>query len=215
MRIGILGTKDVGKALGRGFVALGHEVKMGARDAGNESAADWAKEMGPKASTGTFAAAAGFGEVVVLATLGVAIPAVLGAVGADDLRGKVLIDATNPLDFSQGMPPRLADLGADASAGEQVQRLAPQARVVKAFNTVGHAHMFRPEFAGGPPDMFLCGNDEEAKATVRKILADFGWGSLDVGGIESSHYLEAICVAWVIVALKTGNWNQAFRLLTK
>jgi predicted dinucleotide-binding enzyme len=171
--------------------------------------------MGPKASVGTFADAASFGELVVLATLGMANESVLQAAGPERLKGKVLIDATNPLDFSGGMPPKLAIFGND-SGGEQVQRLVPGAHVVKAFNTVGNALMFRPEIPGGPPDMFIAGNDERAKKQVTGILKDFGWGAVyDLGGIAASRYLEAMCIVWVLSAAKSGNWNQAFKLLTK
>jgi predicted dinucleotide-binding enzyme len=144
-----------GKALGKGFVTLGHDVKMGSRDAKNEKALAWAKEMGVKASVGTFADAASFGEIVVLATLCVANESVLKMTGPEKLRGKV-IDATNPLDFSAGTPPKLAVSGND-SGGELVHRLLPESDVVKAFNTVGNPFMFRPSFPGGPPDMFVCG----------------------------------------------------------
>jgi hypothetical protein len=213
MRIGILGTGDVGKALGKAFLAIGHEVRMGARDAKNEKAAAWAKEMGGKASSGTFRDAASFGEIVVLATLGVATEIAVEMAGASFQR-KVVIDTTNPLDFSGGMPPRLAISGND-SLGERVQRRLPDAQVVKAFNTVGHAFMFRPEFPGGPPDMFIAGDSDAAKKTVSAILKDFGWGVVDVGGIASSRYLEAMCMVWVLSAIRTNNWNQAFKMLRK
>jgi predicted dinucleotide-binding enzyme len=202
----------VGKALGRGFITLGHDVKMGSRDAKNEKALAWARESGAKASVGTFADAATFGEIVVLATLGVANESVLTTAGPETLRGKVVIDATNPLDFSGGMPPKLAVSGND-SGGERVQRLLPDAHVVKAFNTVGSPFMFRPEFAGGPPDMFIAGNSDDAKKKVAGILKDFGWGVVDVGGIECSRYLEAMCMVWVLSAMRLNNWNQAFKML--
>jgi predicted dinucleotide-binding enzyme len=214
MKIGVLGTGDVGRALGKGFITLGHEVKMGARSATNEKALAWAEEMGPKASAGTFADAAAYGDVVVLATLGMANESVLTSVGPESFRGKLVIDTTNPLDFSGGMPPKLAIRG-DDSGGEQVQRLLPGARVVKAFNTVGNPFMFRPDFPGGPPDMFIAGNDEDAKREMSGILAAFGWGVVDAGGIESSRYLEGMCMVWVISAFKTGNWSQAFKMLRK
>jgi 8-hydroxy-5-deazaflavin:NADPH oxidoreductase len=214
MHVGILGTGDVGRALGKAFVTLGHDVRMGSRDPKNEKALAWAKEMGGKASTGTFADAATFGEVVVLATLGVANESAIELAGRERFRGKVVIDTTNPLDFSGGMPPKLAVAGND-SAGERVQRLLPDAHVVKAFNTVGNPFMFRPEFPGGPPDMFIAGNDEDAKKKVGTILKDFGWGVVDVGGIESSRYLEAMCMVWVLSAMRTNNWNQAFKLLQR
>jgi predicted dinucleotide-binding enzyme len=213
MKIGILGTGDVGKALGRGFITLGHEVKMGSREAANEKALAWAREVGAKASAGTFAEAAEFGEIIALATLGLANESALRLAGPERFRGKVVIDATNPLDFSGGRP-KLAELE-EGSGGEQVQRLLPDAHVVKAFNTVGNAHMFRPDFPGGPPDMFICGNDADAKKKVAEILSDFGWGAVDVGGIEASHYLEAMCMVWVDYGIRTNTWNHAFKLLRK
>jgi len=214
MRVGILGTGDVGKALGNGFVTLGHDVKMGSREAKNEKALAWARELGGKASVGTFADAASFGDIVVLATLGVANQSALKMAGPETLRGKIVIDTTNPLDFSAGMPPKLAVSGND-SGGERVQRLLPGAHVVKAFNTVGNAFMFRPSFPGGPPDMFFCGNNDDAKQKVVAILRDFGWGIVDVGGIESSRYLEAMCMVWVLSGIYTNSWTHAFKLLKK
>jgi 8-hydroxy-5-deazaflavin:NADPH oxidoreductase len=212
MRVGVLGTGDVGKAIGKGFVMLGHDVRMGSRSATNERAQGWAAEMGPRASAGTFAEAAAFGEVIVVATLGIANESALAAAGADNLRGKIVIDTTNPLAFSSGQPPTLAISG-DDSAGERVQQLVPAAHVVKAFNTVGNALMFRPQLPGGPPDMFICGNDEAAKKKVAAVLADFGWGVVDIGGIEGSRYLEAMCMVWVLAAMRGKTWNQAFKLL--
>lgn len=214
MRVGVLGTGDVGRTLGSAFIALGHEAKMGSRSAAGEKASAWAREAGPRASAGSFAEAASHGEVVVLATLGVANESVLRAAGPANLAGKLVLDTTNPLDFSKGFPPRLALAGND-SGGEQVQRLVPGARVVKVFNTVGHAHMFRPSFPGGPPDMFICGADEGAKRQVEALLRDFGWGTVDLGGIESSRYLEAMCMVWVLHGARSGSWNHAFKLLRK
>jgi len=214
MKVGIFGTGDVGRALARGFLTLGHEVKLGAREPNNEKAVKWAAESGAKASAGTFAEAAEFGELVVLATLGIANEAALKSAGPDRLAGKIVIDATNPLGHSSGGPPSLAISGND-SGGEQVQRTVPKALVVKAFNTVGNAHMFRPEFPGGPPDMFFCGNDEGAKKRVAALLTEFGWNPADVGGIESSRYLEGMCMVWVLYAIKQGGWNHAFKMLRK
>lgn len=213
MKIGVLGTGDVGRALGSGFVTLGHEARLGAREAQNPKAAAWAAKVGPRGSTGTFAEAARFGEIVVLATLGAANEAVLAAAGAANLAGKLLIDTTNPLDFSRGMPPGLLRAGND-SGGEHVQRLVPDAKVVKCWNIVGNALMFRPDLPGGPPDMFIAGDDAGAKQQVTKLLADFGWGTVhDLGGISASRYLEAMCLVWVLAAAPGGNWRQAFKLL--
>jgi 8-hydroxy-5-deazaflavin:NADPH oxidoreductase len=213
MRVGVLGTGDVGRALATAFVTLGHEVSMGARDRNNENAASWAKGAGGKASHGTFADAAGFGELVVLATLGSANQSALRAAGPERLAGKVVIDTTNPLDFSSGRP-ELA-IGHTDSGGEQVQRLLPGALVVKAFNTVGHAHMFRPSFPGGPPDMFICGNDGDAKRRVTELLTSFGWQTLDLGGIEASRYLEPMCMVWVLHGFASGSFDHAFKMLRR
>lgn len=212
MKIGMLGTGEVAHALSKGFATLGHEVKIGSRSATNEKAAAIVKDLGGKGSQGTFADAASFGEMNVLATLGAANEDVLEAAG-DRLSGKVLIDATNPLEFGEG-PPTLF-LGLDNSGGEVVQRVAPRALVVKAFNTVGSANMFKPSFPGGPPDMFYCGNDAGAKKKVESILVDFGWTPVDLGGIEASRYLEAMCVVWVLFGIRTNTWNHAFKLLRK
>jgi len=215
MKIGILGTGDVGRALGVGFIALGHQVKIGARTAGHEKAMEWVGEAGPNASQGTFAEAAEFGEIIVFATLGVANPEVVRVIAPESFAGKVVVDVTNPLDFSGGFPPDLATKG-DDSGGETLQRMIPEAKVVKAFNTVPNALMFRPELPGGPPDMFIAGDEAGAKATVTKILNDFGWPRVvDMGGIKSSRWLEAMCIAWVLACSATGNWRQAFKLVSE
>lgn len=214
MKIGILGTGDVGRALGSGFLATGHDVKMGARQAGNEKASAWAKASGSRASEGSFADAASFGEVVVLATRWEGTLAAISSAGQKCFAGKVVIDATNPLRYADGRPAGLA-VGHTDSGGEQVQRALPEARVVKAFNIVGNAHMFRPDFPGGPPDMFIAGNDEAAKRTVTGILTSFGWETIDLGGLEASRVLEPLCWAWVLYGVRTGTWNHAFKLLRK
>ena len=215
MRIAVLGTGDVGRTLGNAFLTLGHEVMMGSRSATNEKAQAWAKNGGASASAGTFADAAKFGEMIVLATLGMANDEALDAAGAENLAGKVVIDTTNPLDFSGGGP-KLAIAGND-SGGERVQKRVPGALVVKAFNTVGHLAMFRPDFPDGKPDMFIAGNDAGAKKAVTDLLLnDFGWGAVhDLGGIESSRYLEPMCLAWVLAAIPGNHWYQAFKLLRK
>jgi predicted dinucleotide-binding enzyme len=213
MKVGILGTGDVGRALGRGFIALGHEVRIGARTAGHEKALEWVGEMGDKASEGTFADAARFAEVVVFATLGVANPEVVKAIGRPAVAGKLVIDVTNPLDFSKGFPPDLAIRG-DDSGGETLQRLIPEAKVVKAFNIVGNTLMFRPQLPGGPPDMFIAGDDADAKQQVIGILNAFGWPNvIDFGGIKAARWLEAMCIAWVLACAPSGNWRQAFKML--
>jgi predicted dinucleotide-binding enzyme len=211
--IGILGTGDVGRVLGAGFASRGHPVRIGARDAKNEKAEKWVAETGARASAGTFADAAKFGEIVVLATLWTGTKQALELAGPQNLAGKIVIDATNPLDFSQGMPPRLA-VGHSDSGGEQVQRWLPQSHVVKCFNIVGNTLMIDPQLPGGPPDMWIAGNDEGAKKKVGEILRDFGWPDpIDTGGIEGSRLLEPMCILWVLYGARTGRWSHAFKLL--
>lgn len=208
-RIGILGSGDVGRALAAGFAGLGHDVKIGSRDP--RKLAEWASTAGPRVSTGTFADTAQFGDILVLATLGVATEEAIRLAGIDAFEGKVVIDTTNPLDFSTGKPQ--LSIGHTDSLGEVIQRLLSRARVVKAFNTVGNALMVNPRLPGGPPDMFICGNDEAAKKIVAQICAHFGWGVIDLGGIESSRYLEPMCIAWVLHGIRSGTWMHAFKLL--
>jgi len=212
MRIGILGSGDVGKALAVGFLASGHEVMVGSRDAAKLE--EWRKTTAPKATLGSFAQTAAFGDVVVLATVWNGTESAIKLAGVDALRGKTVIDVTNPLVFAEGKPPALA-LGHHDSGGEQVQRWLPGSHVVKAFNIVGNAHMYKPDFPGGPPTMFLCGNDAEAKRVVTSFLDAFGWEAIDIGGIEGSRLLEPMCILWVQYALQGGGWNHAFKLLRK
>ena len=211
-RIGILGTGDVGRSLATGFVGVGHEVKIGSRDPKGAKVKELLGKVGRGASAGTFAEAAAFGEVVVLATLWSGTEAAIRLAAPGNFNGKVVIDATNPLIFAENAPPALA-LGLTDSGGEQVQRWLPGAKVVKAFNTVGFAHMFKPQFAGGPPDMFIAGNDDGAKKVVTEILGSFGWSTVDAGGIEGARLLEPMCLLWVGYGVRTGTWNHAFKLL--
>jgi predicted dinucleotide-binding enzyme len=214
MRIGILGSGGVGRALGGGFAAAGHEVKIGSRDPHKPEVVDWVRQTGAAASSGSFADTAAFAEVAVLATLWSGTESALDLAGAANLAGKVVIDVVNPLVFLPGQPPALA-LGHTDSAGEQIQRWLPAARVVKAFNTVGSAHMVHPDFPGGPPDMFICGNDEAAKRTVADLCAQLGWPTIDLGGIEAARLLEPMCIVWVLHGIRSGSFNHAFKLLRK
>jgi predicted dinucleotide-binding enzyme len=210
VNVGILGSGDVGRALAAGFAGVGHDVKVGSRDPQKLDA--WADSAGPRVSTGTFAEAARFGDILVLATLGIATGDAIRLAGVDAFDGKVVIDTTNPLDFSRGVPPVLS-IGHTDSLGEVIQRLLPRARVVKAFNTVGNTLMVHPKLQGGPPDMFICGNDEDAKKIVSQICEAFGWGVIDIGGIEGSRCLEPMCLTWVLHGFKSGSWTHAFKML--
>ena len=213
MKVGILGSGEVGQALGRGFVSRGHDVKIGSRNPKGETLEKWVKEQRKgKASVGTMAEAAKHGEVLVLATLGAALEDVVRLAGPPNFRGKVVIDVTNPLgDPSRG--PALF-VGLTDSLGERLQRLLPDSHVVKCFNTVPNTQMVDPKFSGGAPDMLIAGNDAAAKKRVEGILKEFGWpGAIDVGGIEGARWLEASVPLWVLVGMKLGRWDHAFKIV--
>ena len=216
MKIGILGSGDVGRKLADGFIELGHQVKIGSRDLRQSKLTEWIdKHDKEKASSGTFADTASFGELVVLATLWTGTADAIRHADSRNFASKIVIDVTNPLDFSNGMPPRLA-LGHTDSAGETVQRMLPDSKVVKTFNIVGNPHMIHPDFPGGKPTMFICGNDDEAKKMVTNdILTRFGWETIDIGGIEGSRLLEPLALLWITHYFRTGNGNHAFKLLQK
>jgi 8-hydroxy-5-deazaflavin:NADPH oxidoreductase len=214
VNIGILGTGDVGKSLAAGLQKPGNRVMLGSRSPQGDTLQKWLSLSGKGAKAGSFAEAAKFGEVVIIATLWSGTENALALAGKENLAGKVVIDATNPLVFSAGRPPELA-LGHRDSGGEQVQRWLPASRVVKCFNMVGHSHMVNPSFPGGPPDMFICGNDAAAKGTVTSILASLGWPATDLGGIEGARLLEPLCLLWVAFGVHTGAWNHALKMLRK
>lgn len=209
MKIGVLGTGMVGNTIGTKLVQLGHEVKMGSRSANNEKALEWVKRNGPNASQGNFTAAAAFGELVFNCTSGAATLDALKMAGADNLNGKILVDITNALDFSSGML-KLTVCNTDL-IGEQIQRTFPKARVVKTLNTVNCSVMVNPAILKEVTDIFVSGNDPEAKATVTKILKDwFGWKSVrDLGDIKTSRNVEMVLPIWVNLMgiLGTGQFN--------
>ena len=214
MKIGVLGTGDVGRALASGLIGLGHDVKIGSRTPESDTLKDWKSKNGVHASTGSPADAATFGELVILATLWSGTENAIKLAGPDNFKGKVVIDCTNPLMYAENAPPSLA-LGWNDSGGEQVQRWLPGARVVKTFNTVGNQHMVKPDFPGGPPDMFICGDDAAAKEAVAGIVRAFGWIADDVGGIEGARVLEPMCILWVLYGIHNGAWDHAFKMLRK
>lgn len=213
MKVGILGSGDVGLKLGDGFLALGHEVKIGTRNTSKENIVSWIAKNGQKATAGSFEESASFGDLIVLATLWSGTTDAIKLANPKNFAGKITIDVTNPLDFSKGVP-ALA-LGHTNSAGETVQKLLPDAKVVKAFNTVGNPHFFHPNFPGGPPTMFICGNNLDAKKKVTGILSDFGWETVDIGGIEESRLLEPLAMLWINYYFTTNTGNHAFKLLRK
>ncbi len=212
MKVGIVGSGDVARSLGKGFVELGDEVRLGSRTPDSDALKAWTAAVGSRGTTGSFADAAGFGDLVVLASHGVENENAIRLAGPRQFGRKIVIDTTNPLAFTPDHRPLLA-YGGNDSAGERVQRALPDARVVKAFNTVGHAHMVHPKFPGGPPTMFYCGNDPAAKQQVADLLRRFGWEPADVGGIEGARLLEPMCVAWVTLGILGGSFDIAFKVL--
>jgi hypothetical protein len=210
MKIGVLGTGMVGETIATKLVQLGHSVRMGSRTAGNANSAAWAAKVGGNGSAGTFADAASFGEVLFVCTKEDRTIDALRAAGALSLADKVVIDISNPLDFSKGMPPSLFISNTD-SLGETIQRTFPEARVVKTLNTVNCRVMVEPSLIPGDHDMFLCGNDPEAKASVRTILTDwFGWKHvIDLGDITNARATEQLLPIWVRLwgVLQTPNFN--------
>jgi predicted dinucleotide-binding enzyme len=210
MRIGILGTGVVGKTLATRLTKLGHEVRMGSRTAGGDKARGWVKESGGKSSEGSFADAAAHAEMVFNCTAGIASLEALKTAGAQNLQGKILVDVSNSLDFSKGMPPTLAVCNTD-SLGEQIQRAFPTAKVVKSLNTVTAALMVEPSLIPGVHTMFVSGNDAKAKAEVIDLLkTGFGWKEvMDLGDISAARAQEMYLALWLrlFTKLKTPNVN--------
>jgi 8-hydroxy-5-deazaflavin:NADPH oxidoreductase len=213
MRFGVLGTGTVGRTIAGKLVAVGHEVKMGSREAGNEKALAWVAEVGEAASEGSFADAARFGEVVVNATAGAHSLEALEAAGAENLEGKVLIDVANALAGTQ--PPTLTFSNTD-SLGEQIQRRFPDARVVKALNTMNASVMVAPDSLGETTNAFICGDDAGAKAQVTELLETFGWLSgdiIDLGDISAARGMEMYVILWVRVMGATGTAQFNIRIV--
>jgi 8-hydroxy-5-deazaflavin:NADPH oxidoreductase len=211
MKIGIIGSGDVARALAGGFLAHGHDVMLGTRTAGK--LADWTA-ANPKGRVGGFADAARFGELVVLAVKGTAASDALREAGAANLAGKTVVDATNPI---ADAPPDNGVLrfftSLDDSLMERLQREHQDARLVKAFNSVGNACMVNPRFESGRPTMFICGNDDAAKGTVRGLLDELGWETADMGGVQAARAIEPLCMLWCIPGFLRNDWRHAFRLL--
>lgn len=211
MRIGVLGTGMVGQTIATKLAELGHQVKMGSRQAGNERAVRWAKEADGDASEGSFADAAGFGELVFNCTAGVASLEALAAAGAENLRGKVLVDLANPLDFSGEGPPTLAFCN-DESLGERIHAAFPEVRVVKTLNTINARVMVDPSRVPGDHVVFVSGDGRGAKREVTRLLGSFGWPEeriVDLGGIASARGPEMYLPLWLRLygKLDTGDFN--------
>jgi len=195
--IAILGTGMVGDAIGSKLVSLGHKVMMGSRTANNEKALAWVERNGSLASNGTFSEAAAFGEIVFNCTTGQASLEALQLAGRENLQGKILVDVANPLDFSKGMPPSLTVCNTD-SLGEVIQRQFTDVKVVKTLNTMNCQLMVNPGLLKDPGNVFICGNDAEAKKEVNQLLESFGWkNSIDLGDISAARGTEQLLPIWV------------------
>lgn len=213
MKIGILGSGPVGRLLGKSFLAEGHEVMLGTRNTSKEEVVKWKLENAG-AKTGSFEETAAYAELIVLATAGSVVEEAIQLAGPSHFSGKTVIDTTNPI---AAAPPVNGVLSffttMDDSLLERIQRKLPGANLVKAFNSVGNAVMYKPSFAGGPPTMFICGNDEEAKNTVTSILSSFGWETADMGGASAARAIEPLCILWCIPGFLHNQWTHAFKLL--
>jgi len=213
MKVGILGSGEVGKTLAAGFLKHGHEVVVGTREPAK--LADWRRKHAA-ARVGSFADAAAFGEVAVLAVRGSAAIDVVRAAGADALASKPVIDTTNPI--ADG-PPEHGVVGfftgTNESLLERLQKEFPRVRFVKAFNSVGSDLMVNPSYSGGPPTMFICGNNAAAKRTVTTLLEQFGWETADMGQAQAARAIEPLCILWCIPGFLHDQWTHAFKLLKK
>jgi predicted dinucleotide-binding enzyme len=211
MKIGIIGSGVVAQTLASAFLKHGHAVMMGTRAAAK--LATW-QAANPSGTIGSVHAAAAFAELVVLAAKGTAAVEAMRAAGADQLAGKPVIDATNPI---KDAPPVHGVLQFftthDESLMERLQREFPAAQLVKAFNSVGHAQFVNPRFQAGRPTMFICGNEPSAKATVARILDQFGWEAADMGRVEAARAIEPLCMLWCIQGFLRNEWTHAFKLL--
>jgi predicted dinucleotide-binding enzyme len=213
MKVGVLGSGDVAKVLAAGFLKHGHQVKIGSRTAGKM--AEWATQH-PGAQAGTFADAAEFGDFIVLAVKGNAAAEALSVAGAKNLKGKTVMDACNPIEDAppvNGVLRYFTDH--NKSLMEQLQQQYPDANFVKAYNSVGNACMINPEFPGGRPTMFICGNSEAAKKQVSEVNEKFGWETADMGKAEAARAIEPLCMLWCIPGFVRNEWTHAFKLLVK
>ncbi len=213
MKTGIIGSGIVGRVLATAFLKEGHEVMLGTRDLSKAEVVKW-KEENPGGKTGTFTEAAAFAELIVLAVGGSVAEEAVKLAGTENFTGKVIIDATNPIAATPPQDGVLAFFTSyNESLMERIQQLVPGAALVKAFSCVGNAFMYKPVFAGGPPTMFICGNDEAAKKTVTGILSSFGWETEDMGKAAAARAIEPLCILWCIPGFTGNKWSHAFKLL--
>src|SRR3954468_15384871 len=216
MKIGIIGSASVGQTLAKAFMQEGYDVMLGTRDTSKLEVVKFAKDN-PNIKTGTFAEAAAFGEIIVLAVGGKVAEEAMNEADIDNFKNKVVIDVTNPI---ANEPPENGVLkfftNINFSLMEELQRMAPEAKFVKAFNSVGNHVMYKPDFGDTRPTMFIAGNDDGAKATVTKILDAFGWETADMGKAEGARAIEPLCMLWCIPGMLRNEWTgRAFKLLQK
>lgn len=219
MKIAVLGTGMVGDTIGSKLVELGHEVKMGSRTSDNEKAKAFVAKNEGRASAGTFADAAAFGEIIINCTAGAGSVEALKMAGEANINGKIIVDIANPLDFSKGAPPSLIPaLSNTHSLGEEIQKNFPSAKVVKTLNTMWCGLMVNPAMInGGEHTNFICGNDAEAKQKVKDLLKEFGWKSeniLDLGDITSARGTEAVLPIWLRIWGATQNGAFNFKVVS-
>jgi len=215
MKVGIIGSGIVGRVLASGFMNEGHSIMLGTRNISKEEVVKWKKEN-DKGLLGSFQETAQFGEIIVLAVSGLAVEDAINLAGKEHFNNKIIIDTTNPI---ATVPPENGVLKffttLEDSLMERIQKLLPGAKVVKAFNSAGNALMYKPDFNGQRPSMFICGNDDEAKATVTTILTTFGWETEDMGTVEAARAIEPLCILWCIPGFIKNQWTHAFKLLKK
>lgn len=213
MKIGIIGSGQVGRVLATGFLKEGHQVMLGTRNISKDEVVKW-QQNNKKGLLGSFQDTAQFGEVIVLAVSGLVVEDAISLAGKEHFFEKIVIDATNPI---AAVPPDNGVLKffttLEDSLMERIQNMIPDARVVKAFSCVGNAFMYKPSFKDGKPTMFICGNDADAKETVSAILTTFGWETEDMGRVESARAIEPLCILWCIPGFIRNQWSHAFKLL--
>lgn len=211
-KVAVLGSGVVGEVLANGFLKHGYEVMRGSRDPAKLN--EWKDKAGSKAAVGTFEQAATFGDIVVLSVKGGAAESLVKGLPEKSIAGKTIIDTTNPI---ADLPPTNGVLNFFTSLNdsllERLQKIAPSANFVKAFSSVGNAWMVNPQFPGGKPTMFICGNNDQSKSSVSEILAQFGWEVADMGKAESARAIEPLCMLWCIPGFLHNEWSHAFKLL--
>jgi 8-hydroxy-5-deazaflavin:NADPH oxidoreductase len=214
-KIGVIGSGIVGQVLSNGFLQEGNAVMLGTRDVNKEEVKNW-HQNNPTASIGTFAEAAAFADIIVLAVSGSVVSEAIELAGKTNFSNKLVIDATNPIAKEPPVNGVLKYFTTmEESLMEQIQNHLPEAKLVKAFSCVGNAYMYKPSFEDGKPTMFICGNDEAAKKDAEQILENFGWEVEDVGMAESARAIEPLCILWCLPGFLKNKWSHAFKLLKK